>query len=138
MPGDTLVSPGQTGANNMTDSMAFVPSLEQIFEADDTPRENVPVPEWGGEGAFIPIEGFTGMQRAYFQKKREEGTLTDEDFIEEMIVACAKNSDGQPLFNRQHIAELKKRSAKVTARLMAACLRVNGLDDTAIEVTEGN
>ena len=116
----------------------FVPSLDQIFGADDTPRETVEVPEWGGEGAVIHIEGFNGLQRAYFQKKRDEGTLTDEDFIEEMIVACARDGSGQPLFSKRHITELKKRSAKVTARLMTACLRVNGLDEQAIGAAEGN
>lgn len=112
-------------------------SASNILDAPDLAEEYVPVPEWPD-----PVTKEPGVIRLMqlnaedsMALTREMSDIKNEDlgmFI--VLVRCARDADGLPIFTDEDIIKLKKKSMKVLNRLQLKALQLNALDKR-VEVT---
>jgi len=115
-------------------------TAEQILAASDIKTETVPVPEWGGE---VNVRGLTGAQRDAFEESMFVGRGKDrkENFANlraRLIVLCAVNEQGQPIFTEKQVDALSKKSAAALDRVFEAAQRLSGLSKKDTEDLAGN
>lgn len=99
-------------------------SLKQtILDANDLKSVVESVPEWGVEVRFKQLTAEATL------KMTEEMDLPENKglgmFL--VIIASAINEDGTPIFTRDDIEALKKKSLPVLNRLQRVALRVNAM-----------
>src|SRR5687767_3430946 len=85
----------------------------QIYAADDTLKEYVDVPEWGGT---VLVYGLTGTERDKFESSLVQGTgknqiLNTENIRAKMCVLSIRDEDGAPMFDMADIHSLGQKSA---------------------------
>lgn len=116
-------------------------SKQQILEADDLPREEVEVPEWGGS---IWIRTMTGVERDFFEQSVIGSHLNGNNrqnltnVRARLVVLTAVDENGIRLFEEKDADELGKKSSAVLDRLFAVAQRLNGLSRDDIEELEKN
>lgn len=115
-------------------------SKEEIFAAQDTTEMDVDVPEWGGK---VRLRSMTGTQRSNYEHWVScRGRENDRDFRglrEQLIVACAVDESGNPLFETEEdIEKLAEKNANVIERLATAAQKVSGLLDDDVEEAAKN
>lgn len=102
---------------------------EQILAADDTQKELVPVPEWGGD---VWVYGLSGTLRDRF----EEGTMdlsgkrpkVDLDNLRARLCALAmRDEKGSRLFDDSHVRELGMKSSAALNRVYEVAQRLSGM-----------
>lgn len=82
----------------------------------------------------MKVKGLTAFQKASFDLSHEfdsSGKITDASALTmaaRMVVLCAVDDDGKPLFLPSDVASLQEKSGAVVSRLYDACRRVNGGD----------
>ena len=96
-------------------------SKRQIFDADDRKFEDVQCPEWGGD---VRVRGLTAYEqsvisRLVFEDKKSEVALKIVQF------GCI-DAEGEPLFTRDDLNELKKKSFTVIERLTERISKLTG------------
>lgn len=103
----------------------------EILAADDLPREEVSVPEWGGS---VHVRVMTGEERAAFEvenvKARKAAKDEDtwfRDYGVRLLVRCLCDGAGKPIATAADAAALAGKSARVLDRLVDAAIRLNGL-----------
>lgn len=117
---------------------------DQIQQAQDTGREEVPVPEWGGE---VLVKGLSASQRLVLAGKLAE--FKDVDWnnnpdpqsllkmleVQAEVVCCTVvDEQGQCLFSvEQDAGWLKDKSNAALERVFTAALRLSGLAPGAVE-----
>ncbi len=111
-------------------------SRESIFAVSDLTTEWIDVPEWGG-GLYV--RGLTAAERdrletSLLNAKGEPQTAKLENYRARMIVACAVNEDGTPVFkgNADAIA-LGNKSASAINRVVDVARRLSGMTDEDVE-----
>lgn len=113
-------------------------SKEQILQADDRPREQVPVPEWGGD---VLVWGATGYQRDWFEQEfsaaREEERKVD-NIRAKLLAWCICDQHGKPLFEAGDIKALGAKSGVVLSRLFDVAKRLSGIGEQAADELEKN
>jgi len=115
-------------------------SKEQIFAAQDSTVVEVDCPEWSG---VVRMRSMTGTQRSNYEHWiSQRGNQDDRDFRglrERLIVACAVDEDGAPLFETdEDITGLSEKNANVIERLATAAQRVSGMLDDDVEEAAKN
>lgn len=108
-------------------------SKDQILQAQDTPYEDVNVPEWGGAVRIGTMtgEGRDRYEQSIFDMKKKGVTL--DNIRAKLIAASAIDESGNLMFSEEDIQALGKKSAKALDRLFAVAQRLNGVTDADVE-----
>lgn len=114
--------------------MAFL-TREQILEADDTQYETVACPEWGGD---VRLRSIRGSQRDAYEQSMLEQRGSDRkvnlrNARAKLIVLCAVDETGRPLFTTDDLRALGAKNAKPIDRLFSACQKLAGLSDDDVD-----
>lgn len=114
--------------------MAFL-SREQIVEVDDVEYAEVDCPEWGGT---VRLKSIRGTQRdAYEQSLIEDRggsrKMNLRNARAKLIVLCAVDETGRPLFNSDDLGALGRKNAKPLDRLFDECRKLAGLNDDDVD-----
>jgi hypothetical protein len=123
-------------------SKPFVPTREQIQQADDFQTRQVPVPEWG-DGAVVYVRTISSADRIKFEMSLQHDNerireKRREQVKEKLIVLCACDADGSPLFQESDINWLRGKSARPIERIFEAARVLNGIGEDDVEQLVGN
>src|SRR5438874_70295 len=115
----------------------MTPTKDQIFAANDSPTEKVPVPEWG-EGAEVYVRIMSGTERdAWEVDQYRLNTASPEVNLKNLrarvLVRCVVNDTGQNIFDEGDAEKLGGKSSKVIDRLYAVARRLNGLTKADVD-----
>jgi hypothetical protein len=112
---------------------------QRVLTADDLPRVEVSVPEWGGT---LLVRTMTGAQRARWEdawsRWQKNAGGDSGDFYAMLMVHALVNPDGSPMFTEGDIPALSAKSGKVLHQLYRDMARVNGIGAEAVEQAEKN
>lgn len=114
--------------------MGFL-SREQILEAEDREFGTVPCPEWGGE---VRLRSITGTQRDSYEQSLMQSNGADRKMNlrnarVKLIVLCAVDETGRPLFTAEDVAQLGRKNAAPIDRLFDACRRLAGMSPEDVD-----
>ena len=101
---------------------------DQILQADDLPRKEVPIPEWRTK---VWIRTLTAGERDRF-----EGAQTKDPYTNvraRLAVLCMIDESGSSLFTEADIPALSAKSSKALDRIFAASVRLNGISKADID-----
>lgn len=112
-------------------------SKTAILTAEDLKHEDVQVAEWGGE---VRVRSMTGTQRSAFGDSLvgADGKSDTRDFRLKLIVACAVDENGEPLFTVDDLDALSAKSGAALERVFNAASRLNGVGVDGVEAAKGN
>lgn len=117
-------------------------SAEDILAADDLPREEVPVPEWGGT---VLVQGMSGTARDQFEAAMLNDKMNGiskeralENYRARLAAACMVGEDGKRLFQGAAVKRLGEKSAVALTRVVEVASRLSGLTDSDMEELTGN
>jgi len=123
-----------------TKNTAATPKLlsrDDIFRVVDVHTEIVDVPEWGGA---VKVRGMTGRERDQYEQSMlvadKKGTLKPDmtDARARLVVACAVNEDGSPLFaDKGDVLMLSMKSAAALDRVSSVASVLSGISDRDLE-----
>ena len=109
---------------------------EEVKAADDKKRLKVSTEEWKPE-SFIFVQTMTAYDRDQFEIKQYKQSQTGKDdgksIRADLVIRCACDEEGKPLFTEKDHAWLSTKSATVMDRLYEACMKVNQYNDADIE-----
>ncbi len=116
--------------------MAVLTSAQ--VRARQLPREEVPVPEWGGS---VLVRKLQAAERDEFEQWvancRKAGGVAPN--VRARLVARALiDEEGQPLFGEADVALLGEKDADVLDRLFDVVQRISGMGLKAVEEAEKN
>lgn len=121
--------------------MALI-TKDQLWQVNDITYEDVAVPEWG-PGVEVRLRTLTGEELDSYQaglvvQTREGGRRMNlRNASARLIVACAINEDGSPLFELTDVMRLSQMSARALQRLTVVAQRLSGMtEDDMKELTE--
>jgi len=112
---------------------------DAILAVEDRTFADVPCPEWGGT---VRLRSITGAQRdAYeqslMQQRGGSKQLNMRNARAKLIVLCAVDESGRPMFSEDDLAALGRKNARPLDRLFDACRKLAGLSDNDVdELTE--
>lgn len=118
--------------------MGFL-SRQQIIDADDVEYDTVECPEWGGT---VRLRSIRGTQRDAYEQSVITGSGADRKMNlrnarAKLIVLCAVDETGRPLFTAEDVTELGKKNAAPLDRLFDACRKLAGMSENDVErITE--
>jgi hypothetical protein len=107
----------------------------QILAADDLPRKQVDVPEWGGS---VFVRTMSGTERDAWEMSlvefREGQRIEHLENVRAKLVAfTAIDESGARLFTDSDVLALGRKSAKALDRVYEAAQELNRLDRRSIE-----
>lgn len=108
-------------------------NAEQILSADDFTYAYVSVPEWGGK---VRVRAMTASQRDILSKAMKD--KGESDAVELAVVMCVVDEDGNRIFQRQHLAALKKKSTAPLNRIMQKIGELSNAKPEDIDAAEEN
>lgn len=114
---------------------------DAILAADDLPAEEVDCPEWGGT---VVVRGLTGAQRDEWEASttvvRGKTAVRDTANARAKLVALCvvDHESGEPLFTRQDVDALGRKSGAALGRVFGVAARLSGLGDEEVDELEGN
>ena len=113
---------------------------EAIVSAADGKREQVSVPEWGGDVYLRALDGETrdAMDEAYMSRRDKDGKVSNAVFRSIVLEYCLVDSAGARLFGDEQIAALNRKSASVLRRLYERAEKLNELGAEAVDAAEKN
>lgn len=126
--------------DELTDEMKVL-TADEIFDADDSAQERVPVPEWGGA---VIIRGLSGAERDHYeatimaQDKKGNVKMRLANARAKLVVAAAVDAEGKPLFDEADVKRLGRKSAKALQRVYDKASELAGLSDDDLEDLVGN
>ena len=105
--------------------------IDQIKSANDLGSEKCTVPEWGVE--FF-LQSMTAGEREIYEErlyrsKGADGKVSLKGLRARVIIACARDEAGQPVFTDQDAAVLQNKSGAVLDRISNRALKISGLVD---------
>lgn len=100
-------------------------TADEILSADDSSNVEVDVPEWGGSVLLRPL---SIEQRELVEKAGRGDGATNNHTIALLVSLSLVNEDGSAMFKKEDVLKLKKKSAKVVAKLFNEASKLNGLD----------
>jgi hypothetical protein len=106
---------------------------DQILGADDLPRVEVEVPEWGGS-AFVRT--MTGTERDRFESEHIKNP--HRDIRARLVAATLCDEQGNLLFGPADVEALGRKGAAALDRVFAVALRLNGIGKADVEELEKN
>lgn len=105
---------------------------DDILSRDDIKRKTIPVPEWE---AHITVRSMTGLERVkYFQRVQSN----PEDMFAWLVVTCAEDTDGKPIFQKSDVSQVNGKSGAALQRIAEVATQLSGLDDDAEARAEKN
>jgi predicted Fe-Mo cluster-binding NifX family protein len=109
----------------------------QILAADDTRRQVVKVPEWGGE---VTVSVMTGRQRDAWEASMagQDAETIMRDARAKLVAACVIGEDGAPLFTQADVDALSGKSAAALDRVVKVAQRLNRIGEKDLEDLKGN
>jgi hypothetical protein len=108
-------------------------SKSAILEAEDLPRREVHVPEWGGS---VFIRMMTGSERDAFEERQIKAPY--RDLRARLAAAVCCDEAGNLLFGENDLPALCKKSGRALDRVFSAASRHNGLTSADIEELKKN
>lgn len=109
---------------------------ETILAADDLPRQEVLVPEWGGS---VWVRTMTAGERDAWELSGMKGdTFRRENIRARLAVVTVTDEQGALLFGETDIDALGKKSAAALDRVMGVAMKLNGLSKDDVEDLVGN
>ena len=125
--------------------MSFL-TRDQILAVDDIPFRDVSIPEWPdatGEPGLVRIAGLNAKEASSFSSKLVsmdgKGNVKElqlDNFLPELLQRTLVGEDFKPLFSKQDIEALGKKSAAVMKRLGDVAMELSGLSDDAKKEAE--
>lgn len=106
---------------------------DSILSADDLPREEVQVPEWGGS---VFVRTMNGSERDRFEHAWRENPGRDVRGRVAALTIC--DETGKPLFTEADVARLGTKSSAALNRILAVSMRLSGLTKQDVEELQGN
>ena len=115
---------------------------KEILEARDIEYEYVPVPEWGGEGAFVKIRSMSGQQRDQFEdsivntnpdKRKGEKRINAYNVRAKICALHIVDEEGKHLFSWEDIEALGQKSARPLERVSSRSQILSGITDDDVE-----
>jgi hypothetical protein len=107
---------------------------DSILNAKDLKTEDLEVPEWGGT---IRIRTMTGHARQEYYKTTAGKDGTPKNVMEALIVACAIDEKGEPLFTSADLHALAQKSSLAINRVFEKAAELNGLTQKAVDDIAG-
>ena len=111
---------------------------DQILGANDLPRKQVEVPEWGGA---VYVRTMTGAERDAFEslslESRSGGSTSLVNLRARLAVWTVVDESGNRLFSDSDIEALGKKSAKALSRIFNVIVEVNHFGEKDIEDLAG-
>lgn len=115
---------------------------DQILQAQDLPKEEVQVQEWGGS---VWVRGLTASERdqmeSYFfddAGKRRDIKSLFKNMRARLVVWAVCDESGNSIFTEKDIEQLGKKNGKVVDRLYGVIQRLSGLTKQDIEELSKN
>lgn len=114
---------------------------DQILSVDDLPKEEVPVPEWGGSVFVRTLRGeelsrWQDMLSKQFDQNGKPRTI--QKIMATLVCLSVCDELGERLFTDSDVDAMDKKSAKVIQRLFDVAKRLSGLTDDAVKDLEKN
>lgn len=103
---------------------------EQILARDDLKKEVVAVPEWGGD---VVISAMTGTMRDDWEQSLIASKSSLENVRARLLVATAIDEKGEPLFTKDDVLALGKKSSAALDRCVKVAQRLNRLTQTELD-----
>lgn len=108
---------------------------DQIVEVDDAQFEDIEVPEWGGT---VRVVGMTGSQRdAYeasiIEQKGGERRVVLANARAKLVQRCLVGEDMRPLFSREDVSILGRKSAIALERVFDKARALSGMSEEDME-----
>lgn len=99
-------------------------TLKQIKDANDLKVVRVPMPEWGGDDAFVYIRNLKAWQRDRFEAEVGKG---DSLHLYARLVAMSLCDEQGNFYDptEEDIIELSEKSAAAMSRLADECCRLS-------------
>ena len=109
---------------------------EQILQAQDLPRETVPVPEWGGD---VLVRTMTGAERDSWEAETvQEQAVNRINLRARLCARCIVDEQGGRLFTDKDAEALGAKSAAALDRVFTVAARLNALSKADTEELEKN
>lgn len=105
----------------------------QILDADDLPREWVPVPEWGG-GVYV--RSMMAVERDAWEQLQLKSKR--QNARGHLCALVSVNEAGERLFTDEQAVALGKKAAGAVDRIFSVAIRLNGFGVRDIEDLEKN
>jgi CO/xanthine dehydrogenase FAD-binding subunit len=104
---------------------------EMILGADDLPKQEVAVPEWGGS---VYVRALTGAERVQFERVVFAATDEDEATVMAQLVAlCTVDEQGNRLFTAEDVEALNRKNSRCLNKVASAAIMFNALSAEGVE-----
>jgi len=112
-------------------------SKEQILSADDLTREQVNVPEWGGD---VYVYTMSGEERDSFEVSimDSKGKATFLNIRAKLCARTIRDEEGNRYFTDKEIDVLGKKSGQALDKIFDVAKRLNGIGKEEIKELEKN
>ena len=107
---------------------------DAILKANDLKTIEVEVKEWGGK---IKLQTMTGHARQEYYRTTAGKDGTPKNVMEALIVACAIDDKGLPMFSKADVSELSQKSAIAISHVFEKAAELNGLTQKAVDDIAG-
>ena len=112
---------------------------DQILGADDLPKEEVPVPEWGGS---VFVRTMPGKERDAWESQLLKGDPRDRQLNMDNVRArlaslTIVDAEGNRLFDLKDIEALGQKSAAALDRIWEVAQRLNRMSNEDVEELAG-
>lgn len=105
---------------------------DEILGRDDSKRERVDVPEWGGH---VFVRTMTGSQRDRCDEMLKNNRIGFRAFFASVTVC---DDTGELVFKDADMAVLNGKSAPALERILEVGMRLNGMSEEAVADMEKN
>lgn len=113
-------------------------TADDILQADDLPREAVPVPEWGGR---LWVRAMTGQERDEYEMAlfQAQQAGTGLNMRARLVAMTAVNADGERLFTHEtQVEKLGRKSGVALDRVFEVAQRMCATGPKALQAAAGN
>jgi hypothetical protein len=114
--------------------MTFL-TRDAILAADDRKFDTVPCPEWGGDVRLASIKGTQrdSYEQSLIEERGGDRKLKLVGARAKLIILCAVDEDGRPLFTSDDLRALGAKNAAPLDRLFDAAKRLVGMSDDDVK-----
>jgi len=112
-------------------------SRDEILARDDLSFADVDVPEWGGTVRVRMLRAVDRARLIAALAGHSDKKNAPNDWIERMVVACAVDESGNPLFTEKDMPELGKKSSKALQRIFDKADELNTVTPNSMEQLKG-
>jgi hypothetical protein len=114
---------------------------DEILEAEDLKRADVPVPEWGGT---LLVRGLTGKERDQYEESMirwQSGNKIGANMTNaraRLVSMAAIDEEGKRLFSDRDVRALGEKSGKALDRVFDVVAALSGIGDAEIKELTAN